>query len=142
MSPWIDKANALKKQGELSGNSAKKAIGKLLANSSYGQTLKADRNEMVKIVSTWEEADHFVSNNRLTDIFEAGQFDVLKGTKTLSQESFITSRCSFIGSFVLAYTRGMVFDIVEVACPNRYNEKGVHEQPVYGDTDSLVFRDW
>lgn len=36
----------------------------------------------------------------------------------------------------------MVFDICEVACPNRYNEKGVYEQPVYGDTDSLVFRDW
>ena len=43
---------------------------------------------------------------------------------------------------MLAYTRGMIFDIVEVACPNRYNEKGILEQPVYGDTDSLVFRDW
>lgn len=53
MNPWTEKANALKKEGELSGNSAKKAIGKLLANSSYGQTLKQDRNEVVKIVSTW-----------------------------------------------------------------------------------------
>lgn len=26
--------------------------------------------------------------------------------------------------------------------PNRYNEKGIYEQPIYGDTDSLVFRDW
>ena len=34
----------------------------------------------------------------------------------------------------------MVYDIVEVACPNRSNEKGVTEQPVYSDTDSLVFR--
>lgn len=66
----------------------------------------------------------------------------MKGTKVVSKESFITSRCSFIGSFVLAYTRGMVFDIVEVACPNRYNANGVNEQPVYGDTDSLVFREW
>ena len=42
----------------------------------------------------------------------------------------------------MAHTRGMVFDICEVACPNRYNEKGIYEQPIYGDTDSLVFREW
>jgi hypothetical protein len=57
MNPWIEKANALKKEGELNANVAKKAIGKLLANSSYGQCLKQDRNEIVKIVSTWQEAD-------------------------------------------------------------------------------------
>jgi hypothetical protein len=42
MKPWIKKCNALKKEGELEGNSAKKAFGKLLANSAYGQTLKRD----------------------------------------------------------------------------------------------------
>jgi hypothetical protein len=83
-----------------------------------------------------------VNVNRLTDIFQCGEFDVLKGEKKVSQEAFITSRCSFIGAFVLGYTRAMVFEICEVACPNRYNEKGIHEQPVYGDTDSLVFREW
>ena len=43
MNPWIMKCNALKKEGELSGNSAKKTFGKLLANSAYGQTLKRDQ---------------------------------------------------------------------------------------------------
>ena len=93
-------------------------------------------------MSTYSEADEFVTNNKLTDILECGDFTVLKGEKVVSQESFITSRCSFIGSFVLAHTRGMVFDICEVACPNRYNAQGVYEQPLYGDTDSLVFRKW
>ena len=69
MNPWILKCNTLKKEGELTGNSAKKAFGKLLANSAYGQTLKKDRNEVVKIVSTWEEADSFVNNNSLKNIF-------------------------------------------------------------------------
>jgi hypothetical protein len=86
--------------------------------------------------------EYFISNNDLKDIFRCGEFDILKGEKKVSQESFITSRCSFIGSFILGYTRGMVFEIVEVACPNRYNSNGVFEQPVYGDTDSLVFREW
>jgi hypothetical protein len=36
MNPWIEKCNTLKKQGELTGNSAMKAFGKLLANSAYG----------------------------------------------------------------------------------------------------------
>lgn len=127
MNPWIVKANALKKEGELSGNGAKKAFGKLLANSAYGQTLKRDCADVTRIVSTYSEADEFVNKNMLKDIFECSDFTVLKGEKVLSQESFITSRCSFIGSFVLAYTRGMVFDICDVACPNRYNEKGVFE---------------
>ena len=42
MNPWIVKCNNLKKEGELTGNSAKKSCGKLLANSAYGQTLKRD----------------------------------------------------------------------------------------------------
>jgi hypothetical protein len=36
----------------------------------------------------------------------------------------------------------MIFDICEIAMPNRYNEKGIYEQPYNGDTDSLVFRKW
>jgi hypothetical protein len=40
MAPWIEKCLAVKKEGELSGNSAMKAFGKLLANAAYGQTLK------------------------------------------------------------------------------------------------------
>ena len=142
MNPWIVKCNNLKKEGELTGNSAKKSFGKLLANSAYGQTLKRDQSDITRIISTFEEADDFVTKNKLKNIFDCGDFTILKGEKIVSQETFITSRCSFIGSFVLAYTRGMVFDICEVACPNRYNEKGINEQPIYGDTDSLVFREW
>ena len=81
MREWILKANDIKKQGELEGNSAKKAIGKLLANAAYGQTLKIDRNEVVKIASTWSDADQFVTDNSLTSIFQCGNFDILKGKK-------------------------------------------------------------
>ena len=53
MNPWIEKANALKKLGQITGNAALTAFGKILANSAYGQTLKKDRNEVVRIVSSW-----------------------------------------------------------------------------------------
>lgn len=66
----------------------------------------------------------------------------MKGEKIQLQDQFVTSRCSFLGSFILGYTRGMVHEIVEIACPNRYSEAGINEQPIYGDTDSLVFREW
>lgn len=36
----------------------------------------------------------------------------------------------------------MIFDICEIAMPNRYNEKGINEMPFYGDTDSVYFREW
>lgn len=64
------------------------------------------------------------------------------GEKKVDESKFVTSRCSYIGSFVLAYTRSMVHEIIEIACPNRYNAQGIDEQPFYGDTDSLVFREW
>jgi len=32
-------------------------------------------------------------------------FDILIGTKLIDKKEFITSRCSYIGSFVLAYSR-------------------------------------
>lgn len=83
--------------------------------------------DITKIISTYEEANNFVTVNKLKDIFECGDFTVMKGEKIVNQEQFITSRCSSIGAFVLAYTRGMIFDICEIACPNRYNEKGIDE---------------
>ena len=97
---------------------------------------------MIKIVSCWADANEFVQTHKLKDIIRCGKFDVLKGQKKISNETFITSRCSHLGSFVLAWSRTMLFDIVQVACPNRYNEEGVNQQPLYGDTDSLVVRDW
>ncbi len=42
MKPWVSLCNDLKKRGELEGNSAMKAFGKILANACYGQTLKRD----------------------------------------------------------------------------------------------------
>jgi hypothetical protein len=36
----------------------------------------------------------------------------------------------------------MVYEIVEIACLNRYKRKGFTEQPMYGDTDSLLSREW
>ena len=127
MSAWNEKANQIKDQGAKNCNPGQKAFGKILANAAYGQSLKQDRNEVVKIVSTWEEADRFVRENKLLDIFECGEYDVIKGQRNVSHEQFISSRCGFLGSFILGYTRGMVFEIIEAACPNRYNELGVHE---------------
>lgn len=53
MNTWIEKCNSLKKKGELEQNSAMKSLGKLLANSSYGQSLKRDQNDIIKIASTY-----------------------------------------------------------------------------------------
>lgn len=67
------------------------------------------------------------------------EFDVYVGKKNVNKEEFKSSRCAHLGAYVLAYSRAMIFEICEVAMPNRYNEKGVNEQPIYGDTDSLIF---
>jgi hypothetical protein len=89
--------------------------------------LKRDRNEVTSIVSSWKQANQFVTDNKLSQCFEAGEFTIMRGERMVHEDKFVTSRCSFIGAFVLGYTRGMIYDIVEIACPNRYNEKGINE---------------
>ena len=84
----------------------------------------------------------FCDKYELTNFVDYDNFDAYIGKMKVSKFDFISSRCQAIGVFVLAYTRTMIFDICEVAMPNRYNEKGVYEQPYNGDTDSLVFRRW
>ena len=69
-------------------------------------------------------------------------FDVYIGVKPIDETEFITSRCEFLGSFILGFTRGMIYEICEIAMPNRYNVNGLNEQPYIGDTDSLLFRKW
>lgn len=70
------------------------------------------------------------------------EYDVYIGKKKINGDTFVTSRCSHIGAFVLAYSRVMIYEICEVAMPNRYSDEGINEMPVYGDTDSLVIRKW
>lgn len=142
MSKWIDKTLAMKEEGQRTNNSGLKAFGKLLANASYGQSLKSDRLESIKYLNTYDEAKQFIDTHKWTNFFAMSNMDVYIGKKIVDNHTFTTSRCQQIGSFVLAYTRGMIFEICEVAMPNRYNEKGLKEQPFYGDTDSLVFRKW
>ena len=113
-----------------------------MGNSTYGQTLKQDKNETIRFINTYEEADEFVNKHGFINFFEMDEYDVYIGKRKTNNESFITSRCSHLGAFVLAYSRSMIYEICEVAMPNRYNEKGLSEMPVYGDTDSLVFREW
>ena len=71
-----------------------------------------------------------------------GDYDVYIGKKKIDPHHWTTERTSYMGIFILAYTRGMLLDIIEVACPNRYNLNGITEQPLYGDTDSLVLQEW
>lgn len=52
-----------------------------------------DKNEVIRFINTFEDADDFVNNNALTRFFEMDEYDVYVGKKQISAEKFITSRC-------------------------------------------------
>lgn len=54
LAEWMDKCLTIKNEGKLKNLPAMTALGKLLANGTYGQTLKQDRHEVTKFVdSEW-----------------------------------------------------------------------------------------
>ena len=93
LNKWIEKTLQHKNEGQRTGNSGLKAFGKLEANATYGQSLKGDKNEVIRFINCFEDADDFISNNQLTKFFDMDEYDVYVGKKQINSETFKTSRC-------------------------------------------------
>lgn len=60
---------------------------------------------------TWD-SNSFLDKYRLKNIFVTdSDTDIIIGSKLVEREEYVTSRCSYIGSFVLAYSRLIIQDI-------------------------------
>lgn len=122
-----------------SGGSAKRKFGKILGNGTYGSMMKHDHSEVVRIVETQEQMDKFHRLFEWTDLIPAFKKMIIKG-KPLNEDKkdVLCSRPIFLAVFILDYTKCMVDDFIQKLMPNRFNVNGIFEQPLYGDTDSLV----
>jgi len=60
------------------------------------------------VENEWEAAD-FIGKYKIKDIFLIGEdSELIVGNKLVNKEEFISSRCCYIGSYVLAYSRLMI----------------------------------
>jgi len=120
-----------------------RSMGKLLANSAYGQTLMANHDEQIEFINNIEQQYKFMDENNLDSIITNDEdedgYHVFIGNKKMNETKNLTSRSRFLGSFVLSYSRLMLDDIINaVHGKDRFNENIIEKQVYYGDTDSIL----
>jgi len=116
-------------------NYARSLMYKLLLNAFYGQGLKRDHEQDYCIVSRPDQTEEFL---RKYDwdyaITGFGDYDIMYGRLKQKSVSFMTTRPTYAGAFVLSYSRMMIQQILSIANPDENPEM----QPALGDTDSLL----
>ena len=133
---WMKYTIGLKQSKE----PGKKKLGKLLGNGTYGINLQRVHDDIIKIVKNKKQLNDFHSKYSWTDIFPSGGNLIMKGVPQ-NLERPPSRHPIHLGIFILDYTKKIIHQITERANPYRYSGswKSVIYQPLYGDTDSLVF---
>ena len=146
---WMIKCLEIKAEGERLNNIEKglgeaiRAFGKLLANASYGQTIKKDHDSIIQFINNNNDRHKYMDENTLSDIIfndeDENGYHVFIGKRISDETKDLSSRSRFLGSFVLSYSRLMLDNIVNcIYGENRFNEAGIKTQIFLGDTDSLI----
>lgn len=134
MSKWTD-ITIKGKTDYKKSNPGLSTFYKLLGNSSYGQTLRKERDDVISMCSNEEELKIFLKDNNFRYFIGMEKFDIIFGSSKLENASKkISRRIQYCGSYVLAYSRLMLLSIIDTINPDDIREL----QPITGDTDSLV----
>ena len=133
---WMNFTIGLKASKE----EGRKKLGKLLGNGTYGINLQRIHNDIIKIVKNKQQLNDFHTKYKWTDVFPSGGNLIMKGVPQLPEDQ-PSPHPIHLGVFILDYTKKIIHEITEKANPYRYSGswKSVLNQPLYGDTDSLVF---
>jgi hypothetical protein len=141
---YIELALELKCKGEKEGNKTLRALGKLLCNALYGKMLQRPITETTMLIKDGSDLNKFLSTNNLVDIiFLNDEYDRLMVVGEECQREMKIRKPSFIGAFVLSYSRKIMHNFAGMADPWRgTNEiaKSLENSFMYTDTDSLFYK--
>lgn len=133
--PWTTECLDGKAKQKKEGNLALAAIYKNNYTALSGQTYRKDFKEEFKIVDKAEDARRFVETHEWTSyIIGKGDFDILFGNLKDIPKDHFSSRPTYAGVFILAFSRLMLQQAFEIINPTNDPLK----QPLLGDTDSLA----
>jgi hypothetical protein len=141
---YIELALELKCRGENEGNETLRSLGKLLCNALYGKMLQRPILESTAIVKNGTQLDKFLSTNNLKDIiFLNDKDDSLLITGEECQREVKIRKPSYIGAFVLSYSRKIMHNFAGMADPYRGThliKESSERSFLYTDTDSLFYQ--
>lgn len=141
---YIQLALELKCKGEEEGNETLRSLGKLLCNALYGKMLQRPIIENSALVKDSADLDKFLQTNNLTDIIFLNDKDkrlLVIGDEC--QKELKIRKPSYIGAFVLSYSRKIMHKFAGMADPWRGTneiQKSMENSFLYTDTDSLFYR--
>lgn len=140
---YIELALELKCRGEQEGNETLRSLGKLLCNALYGKMLQRPILENSALISDGNDLDKFLTTNNLKEIiFLNDQDKRLLVVGEECQKELKIRKPSFIGAFVLSYSRKIMHNFAGMADPFRGTnqiEESRKNSFLYTDTDSLFY---
>jgi hypothetical protein len=141
---YIELALELKCKGEEEGNETLRSLGKLLCNALYGKMLQRPILESSALVKDSADLEKFLATNNLTDIiFLNDKDDRLLVVGEECQRELKIRKPSYIGAFVLSYSRKIMHNFAGMADPWRGTseiQKSIDNSFLYTDTDSLFYK--
>jgi len=151
---WIEKTFAGKKKAEIEGLNGLKRMCKDWGNSTYGVMLRKDFSDCVVMVNSIEQLESFHQKYNWLDSINGKEWMeeskeqyhlILKGERKQNDETKtfdISNRPHHIAATVLAYSRLMLEEILDVINPFRHSGTAASllNMVLYGDTDSIMAR--
>ncbi len=138
----IERLFAKKAECARNGNKSGEEFYKLLINAFYGflnQLVENTENIICHDLKDYQNAKKIGPIITWHNIPELCDGISKKLVITIKPKDGFDRTIKNMGCEVLAWTRLRLNNAIDLFCPNRFNEKGVREQPLYGDTDSLYF---
>jgi hypothetical protein len=141
---YIELALELKCKGEETGNETLRSLGKLLCNALYGKMLQRPILENSALISDSDDLEKFLTTNNLKEIiFLNDEAKRLLVVGDECQRELKIRKPSFIGAFVLSYSRKIMHRFAGLADPYRGTplvESSLKNSFFYTDTDSLFYK--
>lgn len=132
-SDYVDTWYGMKEKATREGNKVMKAIAKLFLNGLYGKMLQRPITANTKICNTVGDVYDFYSEYDIKDWSVVGNDKlILKGETKKVQFAEKVTKPSYLGAFILSYTRKHMLGFVKAIDPTL--KSCTHN---YGDTDSL-----
>ena len=144
---WCQFTFQKKQEAAANNERSKKVFYKTIGNGCYGSALQRTFTSITSIVSQQDDLTRFHRKFDWLDTvnWEAfakkeHAFLVLKGEQRIYPDYDWTARPRYLGSFVLAWARLMLDDVMQAVNPNRRDGTitSIRQQPIYGDTDSVM----
>ena len=106
-------------------------------------TIRGDHQDNIQFIKSIKDQREFLEENELKNIIPCDDdddgFHVFIGNKLINESKYLSGRPSYLGAFVISYSRVLLNDIITtIYGKDRYTINGIKKQVYTGDTDSLV----